>query len=282
MRDRRALRDIMEPNGALHLMVYAPYGRTGIYMLQEYCRRLGIGSSAREIRELAESLKSLPADHPLTPLLRKVPDFGNEAGLADALLHPRDRAYSVPQLLDFLTSAGLEFGRWIRQAPYLPDCGAIAHSPHHATIARLSPGEQFAAAELFRGSMIRHSLVGYRSDRASRRSVNFDGDDWLSYVPIRVADTIAVEENLPAGTAAVLINRSHVHTDIYRPLDASENAIFDRIDGTKSISEILADRERPSSARALFERLWHHDQIVFDLSRSCEPAPLQRRGSVKA
>ena len=29
-------------DGALHLMVYAPYGRAGVYMLQDYCRRLGI------------------------------------------------------------------------------------------------------------------------------------------------------------------------------------------------------------------------------------------------
>ena len=37
-----ALRDVLEPGGAMHLMVYAPYGRTGIYMLQEFCRRIGI------------------------------------------------------------------------------------------------------------------------------------------------------------------------------------------------------------------------------------------------
>ena len=37
----RALRSVLEPQGAMHLMVYAPYGRTGIYMLQEFCRRIG-------------------------------------------------------------------------------------------------------------------------------------------------------------------------------------------------------------------------------------------------
>src|SRR5688500_13591417 len=29
----RALRDVLKPGGAMHLMVYAPYGRAGIYML---------------------------------------------------------------------------------------------------------------------------------------------------------------------------------------------------------------------------------------------------------
>src|SRR5208283_3722980 len=36
----RALRSVLKPDGAMHLMVYAPYGRTGIYMLQEFCRRI--------------------------------------------------------------------------------------------------------------------------------------------------------------------------------------------------------------------------------------------------
>ena len=38
-----ALRGVLNPDGgAMHLMVYAPYGRTGIYMLQEFCRRIGV------------------------------------------------------------------------------------------------------------------------------------------------------------------------------------------------------------------------------------------------
>src|SRR5262245_22073676 len=41
----RALRDVLRPGGAMHLMVYALYGRTGIYMMQEYCRVLGITTS---------------------------------------------------------------------------------------------------------------------------------------------------------------------------------------------------------------------------------------------
>ena len=37
----KALRSVLKPDGALQLMVYAPYGRAGIYLLQEFCRRLG-------------------------------------------------------------------------------------------------------------------------------------------------------------------------------------------------------------------------------------------------
>ncbi len=85
----RALRDVLQPAGAMHVMLYAPYGRAGVYMLQDYCRRLRIGWSSAEISDLAETLKALPPDHPLAPLLRNSPDFASTAGLADALLHPR-------------------------------------------------------------------------------------------------------------------------------------------------------------------------------------------------
>lgn len=259
----RALRDVLEPEGSMHLMVYAPYGRTGVYMLQDYCRRLGIGTTPNEIRELAAALNMLPPDHPLLPLLRNARDFHGEAGLADALLHPQDRAYSVPQLFDFIGAAGLKFGRWLRQAAYLPQCGALARSPHQPKLMHLPVEGQYAAVELFRGSMVHHSFVAYRNDGMRQESIGFDGDAWLGYVPIRIPDTIVVQERLPAGAAAVLINRNHTYTDLYLPIDTQQKMLFDAIDGARSIGEIAVDDALRACARVLFERLWCYDQVVF-------------------
>ena len=153
------------PDGAMHLMVYAPYGRTGIYMLQEFCR------SARHPRERRGDSRShrrtqaLPSGHPLETLLREAPDFRHEAALADALLHPRDRAYSVPQFFDFLEDAALTFGRWVRQAPYSPRVPASWRESRKRRESHASHApEQFAVAELFRGTMVRHSAIVYRDD----------------------------------------------------------------------------------------------------------------------
>jgi SAM-dependent methyltransferase len=274
----RALHDVLEPNGAMHLMVYAPYGRAGVYLLQEYCRRLGIGTSSKELKDLAISLTALPPDHPLVPLLRNWPDFRQEAALADTLLHPQDRAYSVPQLLEFLAGAGLRFGRWVLQASYLPQCGALASSPHQSLLARLPLQEQYAAVELFRGSTVRHSIVAYRNDRPNHDSINFTGDAWLGYVPIRMPDTICVQERLPPGAAAVLINRNHTYTDIYLPIDTQQKKLFDAIDGKRSIGELAPETALRNIARVLFEGLWHYDQVVFDASRLPKQAgiPAQR------
>ena len=264
----RGLRDVLDPDGAMHLMVYAPYGRAGIYMLQEFCRGIGIQASDDEIRDLVVALGALPARHPLARLLHDAPDFRQEAALADALLHPQDRAYSVPQLLDFIGGAGLTFSRWVRQAPYSPHCGLMARLPQAARIAALEPARQYAAAELFRGAMMSHSVIVRRDDRPGRsHATNFSGDAWLDYVPVRVPDTLSVQERLPPGAAAVLINRAHTDTDIYLPIDAREKLLVDAIDGERSLGEIAGDQPR-DVCRALFERLWWHDQVVFDGSRA--------------
>jgi SAM-dependent methyltransferase len=262
-----ALRSALKPQGTMHLMVYAPYGRNGIYLLQEFCRRVGMQASDADIQNLLVALRALPAGHPLERLLREAPDFRSEAALADALLHPQDRAYSVPQLFDFLHAGGLRFQRWIRQAPYSPHCGVLSHISHAVRLAALSEREQYAAAELFRGTLVRHSVIATRDDDpAGLQQISFSGSAWLEYIPIRTADTLSVQERLPPGSTAVLINRAHTCTDVYLPLNAREKRLFDAIDGKRTIGEMLRAQTEHEAARSLFERLWWHDQVVFDAS----------------
>jgi len=267
-----ALRDVLKPDGTMHLMLYAPYGRTGVYMLQEFCRLVGIHATDDGIRDLISALHALPPGHPLENLLQDAPDLRQEAALADALLHPQDRAYSVPQLFDFLHRGGLTFGRWMRQAPYSPRCGALTKIPQASRIAQLSLAKQYAAAELFRGTMVVHSLVAYRSDPGSSSpQVRFVGDGWRRYVPIRIPDTICVQEQLPPGAAGVLINKNHTYRDLILPIDSTEKRWFDAIDGNRTVADIVTmvstRNVQPAKARAFFELLWWHDQVVFDASR---------------
>jgi len=265
----RALRGVLRPDGAMSLMVYAPYGRAGIYMLQEYCRRLGVGTSEDDIRDLVSTLESLPQLHPLVPVLRGSRDARHADALADALLNPRDRSYSVPQLLDLIERNGLTLGRWYWQAPYLPQCGAIAATPHARRLAVLPDREQFAVMELWRGTMSSHSVIVHRSDRAnSAGKVRFDGDGWLRYVPVRLPWTQVVQERLPDGAAAVLLNKSHPFHDLILPISRADKAFFDAVDGRRTIAAIL-DHASPTErehARTLFEALWRYDQVVFDTS----------------
>jgi SAM-dependent methyltransferase len=271
----RALRDTLAPDGVLHLMVYAPYGRAGIYLLQEYCRRLGVGHTDQEIQNLAVTLTALPLNHPLARLLGEAPDFQRKDALADALLNPQDRAFSVPQLFDLIERCGMAFGRWVRQASYLPQCGAIARTPHAARLAKLPLREQYASLELFRGNMLRHNLILYRDDRSNGAgSPDFNRNGWQDTVPIRLTETRVLQNRLPPGAAAVLINPAHADPDLYLPVDAGELRLVEAIDGERTIDEIIqhVSASRAGSlnqlnrtAQRLFEKLWWYDQVVFDL-----------------
>ncbi len=86
--------------------------------------------------------------------------------LADALLHPQDRAYTVPQLYAWLKRCGLSFARWYEQAPYLPAMRRnrrARHTPRGSVCWRRPL--QHAAVELLRGTMTKHHLIAYRDDR---------------------------------------------------------------------------------------------------------------------
>jgi 2-polyprenyl-3-methyl-5-hydroxy-6-metoxy-1,4-benzoquinol methylase len=268
----RSLRGALAPNGAMHLMVYATYGRAGIYMMQEYCRLLGLGTSKAELRDLGAVISALSIDHPISGVARRTKDFRHLDTLADALLHPQDRAYTVPQLYAWLDRCGVSFGRWFEQAPYLPRCGAIAVSPHAARLISLSPQLQHAAVELLRGTMTRHSFVAYRDDRPNEgQSITFNGDAWRGYVPLRLPWTMCIRDRLPPGSAAVLVNPAHTYPDLALPIAAAQERILAAIDGMRSIDEVLRCAAGPMSdeeGRRFIECLWEYDQIVLEVPGS--------------
>ena len=266
-----ALRSVLKSEGAIYLMLYARYGRAGVYMLQEYCRILGISTSTKELNDLTTVVEALPAQHPLAMLLRSARESQNAAALADALLNPRDRAFSVPQLFDYLHRNAMAFGRWYWQAPYLYQCGDIARTPHANRLAALPEFDSYAAMELWRGTMTTHSVIAYRNDLSNAANkIDFEGATWRSFVPIRLPWTICITERLPKGAAGVLLNRSHQFHDLIIVIDEKEKRLFDSVDGHRSVTEIveLNRSSNASQARSFFEKLWCYDQVVFDTSNS--------------
>lgn len=264
----RSLRSVLKPDGALQIMVYASYGRAGIYMMREYCHLLGITPSNQELRDLGETLDCLPQDHPLSHLINKAVDFRNADALADAFLHPRDRAFTVPQIYDWLDCCDLSFGRWFEQAPYLPQCGALAKSPHAARLRELPDRSQHAAVELFRGTITQHSFVAYRDDRPTEsQPIRFIGEQWRNYIPIRLPWSVCARDRVPAGSMAVLFNRAHKHPELALPITAPQHRLYSEIDGKQTLGEIAQSARDEVRTLEFFQQLWQYDQIVFDASR---------------
>jgi SAM-dependent methyltransferase len=140
----QALLSVLAPGGGLGLMVYAPHGRTGVYMLQDALRLLApeaeppanrLDTARRVMRHLPASAwlgrNTLFSDH-LT---------GGDAGLYDLLLNPRDRAYDVPALHALLTAAGLHITCWMEPLRYDPP---DATNPAAVPVMREMPGAELA------------------------------------------------------------------------------------------------------------------------------------------
>jgi hypothetical protein len=139
---------------------------------------------------------------------------------------------------------------------------------------RLPLVDQYSAMELYRGTMLRHNVILHcNDDPGAQEGISFEGESWLHQIPIRIPETISVQERLPRGASAVLINQAHSYSDLYMPIDAAEKHWFEGIDGSTGIAKIIESAKtspqkttRLDKARAFFERLWWYDQVVFDAS----------------
>jgi hypothetical protein len=60
--------------------------------------------------------------------------------------------------------------------------------------------------------MAAHSVIAYRTGTAG--TIGFDPERCSQYVPLRLPSTLCVQERLPPGAAAVLLNRSHPYHDL--------------------------------------------------------------------
>ena len=178
-------------------------------------------------------------------LLGKNKDYEHPDALADAILHPKDRAFSVPQIYTWLDRCGMSFGRWIEQAPYLPQGGVLARTPHSAVLNELPESAQHAAVELFRGTITQHKFVAYRSDRTQgKHPIQFSGEQWPTCVPIRLPWTVCDRDGVPAGAVAVLLNQAHKHPDLVLKINAAQLRLFNEIDGRSARLRCIQGRMR--------------------------------------
>jgi hypothetical protein len=144
----------------------------------------------------------------------------------------------------------------------------LAGTPHAARLGKLPECAQHAAAELFRGTITQHNFVAYRKDRLSEtHPIRFTSDKWHNYVPIRLPWTVCVRDHLPAGSAAVLLNRAHKHPDLALKITQAQYELFNEIDGRRRLREIVRNSGQ-EELRALdfLHHLWQYDQIVIDAS----------------
>lgn len=157
-----ALSAALAPGGGLGVMVYAPYGRSGVYPLQDGFGALLAGLPPQEKLTAAKRIfAGLPDSHPFKLNPHLVDHEQSDAGFYDLLLHSQDRPFTVAALNDALSGAGLELVGFTQPALY--DLGRLL--PEGVA----PPGDRIAAmgiAEKLRGTIKTHIAYAVKAGRA--------------------------------------------------------------------------------------------------------------------
>src|SRR5215468_5915242 len=117
----KALGSVLRPHGTIAVMVYGQYGRTGVYMLQEMFRLMGLRQSDDDVAAVRQTIATLPKRHIIHDYVSRANDVKYDAGLVDTFLNRQDRAYSVAGCLDLTRQAGLSFMGWWDNTLYYPE-----------------------------------------------------------------------------------------------------------------------------------------------------------------
>lgn len=157
----QALLSVLKPDGALGLMLYGQYGRTGVYQMQDLMRLVNKGAS--DTHSMVDNTRIVLGTLPETNWFRRGANLftprleASDAELYDMFLHSRDRAYSVPQLYQLLDGAGLHFVEHTLDLRALYQPSLVITDPGiRCLVERLPERERQAAAELFWGAITKH------------------------------------------------------------------------------------------------------------------------------
>ena len=246
----QALVSVLAPGGGMGLMVYAPHGRTGVYMLQDALRLLAPQEEAPATR--VEAARRLWKQVPETAWLKRNPWLtdhisGGDAGLYDLLLNPRDAAFTVPALDALVRAAGLRIACWVEPVRYDPD--AYLPDPKlRARTAALDPVQRAALAEAITGNMGIHIVYCVR---AGDPVVEPPWDDMDAVPVLREMDGPTLARGLPKdGTLPVTFDGLRVNL----PLPRLAPAILQRVDGRRSLGAIADELAANGVSREQFLR----------------------------
>ena len=165
------LADSLSDTGGMDIMVYAQYGRTAVYQIQELLRLVNKKASTRqdEVKNAWTILNDLPETNWQVKGKELVSDhktFG-DIGMYDLFLHKQDRAYTIPQLYEFLEKAQLKLAAFYDGATrcsleldqYIKDETLLE------TLKQRPRVEQEAMSEILCGNITKHMCyVSKRSD----------------------------------------------------------------------------------------------------------------------
>ena len=177
----KALNSVLADDGVMEIMVYAQHGRTGVYQMQELLRRANADVDELDYKTKLERYKRIyPLLQPGNWFKKSEGLIGDhltmgDNGVIDLLLHHQDRAYTVPELYDWVEDAGLNI-----------TCFNIESRSKLETkiegIEFKTKRELHTFNELFYGDIIKHHFFLTKSDNTVATLDDLNNTLLLNYV----------------------------------------------------------------------------------------------------
>ena len=224
-------------DGGMGLMLYGELGRTGVHHMQAMMRMIAADDPPRDRVALARRLlRRLPP----TNWLRRNPFVGDhmegaDAGLFDLLLHARDRAYRVPEIVALVDGAGLRITTLFEPARYEPR----SYLTDPAILERLDALgsiERAAFAELLAGNMRKHVFYVVKAANPGPVVAAAEGADVVPHLHGFDGELFA-RRHAPGDALKVTLDGCAFSF----PLPRLAGAMLARVDGRRTLGDIHRD-----------------------------------------
>ena len=264
-----ALRTVLKDDGAMDMMVYGKYGRTGVYQIQELMRLINHGEKTEQMKvwNARQVLEALPTTNWFKRGEELIADHtrGGDAGIYDLLLHSLDRAYSIPELYELLGSARLHLIEFVphRRAAYLPEF-TLRSSPLLTIVKAMPLPDQQAIAELMCGTIAKHEFYAAPRRDTVASLTDLDNVPFFTYEQVRGPD---LYEKAQASADKSLSIRAPQGVTLHVALEGLAGLVLKHLDGRRTLAEILRLVREDSSARPADDEIMARFRSVYDILR---------------
>lgn len=254
-----ALKSVLDEAGAMYIMVYARYGRAGVYQMQDLLRK--VNQNVEDVEQEIEHAKTLCNTVAGSHWFKYAHagcqiDLSSDNGVFDLLLHSQDRSYTIPELYEYVESSGLTISKLanfdhalgdllFEPKTFIRDPGMLA------VIDNYSFQDQAAICEMLFGQLMKQQCYLSLQHREALKPEN------LQAVPVIATAWFQnyekLKKELQGGAAQVKLNEL-VSIKNTRYL----SAIFDAIDGKRTIKKVVNTvmAKLPKSSQN-FEQIYH-------------------------
>jgi len=152
-----SLKNVLEDDGFMSIMVYGKYGRTGVYQMQDLMKKINSDTNVEDYSNKINNFKNIYKQLPYNNWFKLgehliTDHIYSDEGIVDLILHCQDRAYTVSELYDFIGKSNLNI------IDFSPDTRYKYKYNIDDVIYSNNIIEKYAINELFFGDIIKHSF----------------------------------------------------------------------------------------------------------------------------